>query len=47
MSNLSKNLLLLGKSTQNGFKFEFMKDECVVITQQPGQILHIHIDCMK
>jgi hypothetical protein len=23
------------------------KDECVVTTQQLGQILHIHIDCMK
>jgi hypothetical protein len=29
------------------FKFEFTKDECVVTTQQPGQILHIHIDYMK
>jgi hypothetical protein len=47
MLNLSKNLVLLGKSTQNDFKFEFTKDKYVVITQQPSQILHIHIDYMK
>jgi hypothetical protein len=40
MSSLLKNLLLVGKSTQDDLKFEFTKDKCVIISQQ---LSHMHI----
>ncbi len=38
--------MFVGKLTQNGFKFEFTKDKCVITSQQLGQ-MHSHIECMK